>query len=404
MRNRGRRKHYSTLEVLGPEHEFSLVDDRLQAKSVVDQAIKALGNRVANNVSVDGWSFGKELQTHVAELKANEPFRSPKRFEDTMYSAAVRVGDFLRKEFNVSLLGTGMHPFLLLEETGIWRHRDRRIFDALSQVFNLRQHGWLNIQSYQLNLPYADEEDGIWLHNAIVNLVPYLPAVASSSPIIESKVGRFLDNRLYFYGASQREIPSITGDVVPEYVASFEEYWRRVISTYSSDLMVAGAPAVLLNREWINSRGAIFRFDRRAIEIRVMDEQECIKMDVALSCFIRSLLRGWLRDGLVHQSRDILISDYRAIIRDGLSAQVKHPRGKTARDVLLDFLTIARGSSTPDEREYLSLIERRVIQGSLSHMILRDTVKSAGERSFRDSVLEVYLTLIKCLRDNRPYF
>jgi len=321
-----------------------------------------------------------------------------------MYSAAVRVGDFLRKEFNVSLLGTGMHPFLLLEETGIWRHRDRRIFGALSQVFNLRQHGWLNIQSYQLNLPYADEEDGIWLHNAIVNLVPYLPAVASSSPIIESKVGRFLDNRLYFYGASQREIPSITGDVVPEYVASFEEYWRRVISTYSSDLRVAGAPAVLLNREWINSRGAIFRFDRRAIEIRVMDEQECIKMDVALSCFIRALLRGWLRDGLVHQSRDILISDYRAIIRDGLSAQVKHPRGKTARDVLLDFLTIARGSSTPDEREYLSLIERRVIQGSLSHMILRDTVKSAGERSFRDSVLEVYLTLIKCLRDNRPYF
>jgi len=394
---------YRTLEVLGPEHEFSLVDEELRARPIVDQAIRALAGRVVNNVSLDDFSFGKELQTHVAEVKANEPFASPKRFEEVMHGAVTRIGDLLRREFDVSLLGTGMHPFLLLDETGIWRHRDRRIYDALGRIFNMRQHGWLNIQSFQLNLPYRSEDEGVKLHNAIVNLLPYLPAIASSSPIYESKVGRFIDNRLYFYGISQREAPSVTGDVIPEYISSFGEYRRRVIATYTRDLEKAGAPSFLFNKEWINSRGAIFRFDRRAIEIRVMDEQECIKMDVALSCFIRALLRGWMRTGLNYQTHDDLVEDYRAVVKDGLEASVKHPAGGKARDVCLNFLDTARDNAAPEEGDYLGLIEKRITGGNLANLILRDVVQSAMERNFHDSILDVYSTLIKRLRENKPY-
>jgi gamma-glutamyl:cysteine ligase YbdK (ATP-grasp superfamily) len=394
---------YGTLEVLGPEHEFSLVDEELKARPIVDQVIRVLGGRVVNNVSLDGFSFGKELQTHVAEVKANQPFASPKRFEEVMYGAVTQMSDFLKKEFDVALLGTGMHPFLMLDETGIWQHRDRRIYDALGRIFNLRQHGWLNIQSFQLNLPYRNEAEGIKLHNAIVNLLPYLPAIASSSPIYESKVGRFNDNRLYFYGISQREVPSITGDVIPEYISSLEEYRRRVISTYTRDLEKTGAPSFLLNKEWINSRGAIFRFDRRAIEIRVMDEQECIRMDVALSCFVRALIRGWMRNGFTPQFHETLVDDYQSVVKEGLEARVKHPAGQTARDVCLNFLDTMRDNATSEERDYLGLIEKRITGGNLANLILRDVVRSAAEKNFRDSVLEVYSSLIKCLRDNRPY-
>jgi len=394
---------YRTLEVLGPEHEFSLVDEELKARPIVDQAIKALGGRVLNNVSLDGFSFGKELQTHVAEVKANEPFESPKRFEEVMHGAVTRIGDLLRREFDVSLLGTGMHPFLSLDVAGVWRHRDRKIYDALGRIFDLRQHGWLNIQSFQLNLPYRNEAEGVKLHNAIANLLPYLPAIASSSPIYESKVGRFVDNRLYFYEITQREVPSITGDVIPEYVSSFEEYHRRIIATYTADLKKLGASDIILNKEWINSRGAIFRFDRRAIEIRVMDEQECIKMDVALSCFIRALLRGWMRTGLNHLSHDDLVEDYRAVVKYGLEASVKHLAGGKARDVCLNFLDTARDNAAPEERDYLGLIEKRITGGNLANLILRDVVQSAVEKNFHDSVVEVYSTLIKCLRENRPY-
>lgn len=117
---------YRTLEVLRPENEFSLVDKGLQAKKIVDKAIRILAGRVVNNVSLDGFSFGKKLQTHVAEVKANQPFSSPKSFEETMQGAVNKMGNFLRKEFDVFILGTGMHPFLLLDYTSTWRHRNHR--------------------------------------------------------------------------------------------------------------------------------------------------------------------------------------------------------------------------------------------------------------------------------------
>ena len=37
----------------------------------------------------------------------------------------------------------------------------------------------------------------------------------------------------------------------------------------------------------MNSRGAIARFDRNAIEIRVIDVQECPKADLAIAIFIQ---------------------------------------------------------------------------------------------------------------------
>jgi len=388
---------------MGPEHEFSLVDEELRAKPILDEVMKTLAGRVVNNIRNEGFCFGKELQNHVAEVKASVPFESPTCFEETMQNAVASLEEFIQKRFSAYLLGTGMHPFLQLDETRIWRHRDRRIYDALGQIFNMNQHGWLNIQSFQLNLPYKNEAEGLKLHNLIVNLIPYLPAISASSPIYESRVGRFRDNRLHFYGVSQREIPSITGDVVPEYVASFDEYQRRIISAYTSELKQVGAPALLLEKEWINSRGAIFRFDRKAIEIRVMDEQECVKMDVALSCFIRAVLRGWMRTEFRHQSRDVLISNYRAIVKDGLEAIVDHPAGECAREVCLSLLDTATHNATTEENRYLSLIEDRITKGNLANLILRDVVISASERNFHDSVVEVYLRLVKCLQTNMPY-
>ncbi len=388
---------------MGPEHEFSLVDEELKVKPIVDKIMKSLAGRIVNNICKEGFCFGKELQAHVSEVKASIPFESPLRFEETMQKAVSSLEEIVQKRFDAYLLGTGMHPFLLLNETRIWQHRDRRIYDALSQIFNMNQHGWLNIQSFQLNLPYRSESEGIRLHNLIVNLIPYLPAISASSPIYESRVGRLKDNRLHFYGVSQKEIPSITGDVVPEYIASFDEYQRRIISAYTSELKRADAPALLLGKEWINSRGAIFRFDRKAIEIRVMDEQECIKMDVALSCFIRAVLRGWMGSEFNHQPRDVLINNYQAIVKDGLEAAVDHPAGKNAREVCLSLLDTANDNATTEEKKYLTLIEDRIARGNLSNLILRDVVIFASERNFHDSVAEVYRRLIKCLQSNTPY-
>ena len=82
------------------------------------------------------------------EIKANAPFKSPEVFEETMQSAVVTLLNFLGKKYHARLLGTGMHPLLRLEETSVWPHRHRKIYREYSKVFNLKQHGWLNIKVF----------------------------------------------------------------------------------------------------------------------------------------------------------------------------------------------------------------------------------------------------------------
>jgi gamma-glutamyl:cysteine ligase YbdK (ATP-grasp superfamily) len=370
----------------------------------VDRIIKDFCGRIVNFVEQPTFTFGKELQLHVMEIKPNKPFRSPKTFEETMQKAVLTLLDFLESKYKAHLLGTGMHPLLRLEDTGIWPHRHRQIYQVLGRIFNLKQHGWLNIQSFQLNIPYQGEEKAVLMHNVLANLCAYLPAISASSPVYEGKFGELVDNRLHFYIMNQRETPSVTGDVVPEYVSSLRQYRKEIIGKYSQDLASAGTDKCLLFKDWINSRGAIFRFDRKAIEIRIMDEQECIKSDVALSCFIRAVLSGLMTEKTQLLPHEALVKDYNAVIKSGLDAKVSHPNGQTARQVCRYLFHIAQENASAEEKEYLPIIRRRIEHGSLSEIIRERVRRKAQKTDFKEAILSVYSALVKNLRENQPYF
>ncbi|MEM2916830.1 MAG: glutamate-cysteine ligase family protein, partial [Candidatus Bathyarchaeia archaeon] len=337
-----------------------MVDERLKPLPIVDKIIKDYHGRIVNFVKQPTFTFGKELQLHVMEIKPNKPFRSPEVFEETLQNAVSTIQDFIEKNYAAHLLGTGMHPTLKLEETKIWPHRDKRIYQAFGKLFDLKQHGWLNIQSFQLNIPYFNEERAIHLHNLLANICAYLPAITASSPIYEEKMGDYVDNRLYFYMKNQEKIPSITGDLIPEYVSSSNQYKKEIIEKYTLDLSKAGANECLLHKDWVNSRGVTLRFDRKAIEIRVMDEQECIKSDVALGCFIRALLRGLTtKNNTQLLPHNLLVKDFNAVIKQGLKAKVSHPKGPTAQHVCNYFYHVAWENATQEEKKYLPNIEKR---------------------------------------------
>jgi gamma-glutamyl:cysteine ligase YbdK (ATP-grasp superfamily) len=388
---------------MGPEHEFSLVNQELKPLPVSDKIIKSYFGKINNFVEQPTFTFGKELQLHVMELKANSPFKSPTEFEETMQSAVNTLSGIVEKH-GAWLLGTGMHPLLQLKDTRIWSHYHKKIYQEFGKFFNLNQHGWLNIQSFHLNLSYQTEADGIQIHNQLANLSAYLPAIAASSPIYEGKTGPDIDNRLQFYKINQKEIPTITGEVIPEYVSSFSQYKHDVIEQYSKDLALAGASKIVLNREWINSRGVIFRFDRRALEVRVMDEQECIKSDVALSCFVRASIRGLIALKAELLPHDLLVKDFNMIVKDGLKAQVSSPYGKTARQVCTHYLNLAFEYADGDEKKYLWILKKRIEKGSLSEIIRNRVLKRAEKTDFHEAVVNVYSTLINCLSDNEPCF
>ncbi len=389
--------------MLGPEHEFSIVNDQLKPLPIVDKITKDFHGRIVNSVQLPAFTFGKELQTHVLEVRPNEPFESPVQFEETMQDAVSTLHEHLRTKYSARLLGTGMHPTLMLKDAQVWPHRHKQIYEALGRIFNLRRHGWLNIQSYQLNLPYGNEDSGVLLHNVLANLCAFLPAVAASSSVYEGGLGKDVDNRLKFYQKNQKEIPSVTADIVPEYVSSFAEYRDKIIGKYSSDLAAVGADELLLNKEWINSRGVIFRFDRRALEIRVMDEQECIKSDVALSCYVRAAARGLVGES-VFASHETLVNNLRSTIADGLNARVMSDHGQTARDVCRYFLRVAKKNANDEEEKYLSLIGKRIEKGSLAEIIRERIRRKSQKTQFEEAIIGVYLELVESLIDNEPYF
>lgn len=388
--------------MLGPEHELSLVDPELKVLPISDKVIKAYRGKTINFVELSSFTFGKELQLHVMELKANEPFKSPIQFEETMQNGVLTLSQIVQKH-GANLLGTGMHPLLNLKDTAVWPHYHRKIYCEFGKIFNIKQHGWLNIQSFHLNLPFQKEADGVQMHNLLANLCTYLPAVSASSPIYEGKLGGDVDNRLEFYKINQKEIPSITADVIPEYTNSFSRYRQEVIVQYSEELQRAGADKSVLWREWVNSRGVIFRFDRSALEVRVMDEQECIKSDVALSCFIRAALRGLMAQKAELLPHNILVHDFNAVIRDGLNAKVSNPNAKTAKQVCQSYLDLAYVYADEDEKRYLWLIKKRLEDGSLSNVIREHVLRRAEKTDLHEAIVDVYSKLIKCLYANEPY-
>ena len=388
---------------MGPEHEFSLVNQELKPLPISDKIIKSYCGKIINFVELPTFTFGKELQLHVMELKANSPFKSPTEFEETMQSAVATLSGIVEKH-GARLLGTGMHPLLQLKDTGVWSHYHKKIYREFGKFFNLDQHGWLNVQSFHLNLPYQTEADAIQIHNQLASLSTYLPAIAASSPIYDGKTGPDIDNRLQFYKINQKEIPTITGEVIPEYASSIDQYKHEVIERYSQDLAEAGATKTLLHREWVNSRGVIFRFDRHALEVRVMDEQECIKSDVALSCFVRAAIRGLIALKAKLLQHDLLVKDFNRVVKEGLNALVSNPYGKTARQVCQHYLNLAFEYADEDEKKYLWIIKKRLENGCLSEIIRNRVLKRAEKTDFHEAVVNVYSTLIKRLSDNEPYF
>jgi len=405
---------YRTLEVIGPEHEFSVNTHGLAHLSIVDKIIKDKRGRLANSVNLGKFAISKELQKHVLEFKATRPFYTPEEFDEVMYAGLEQLLEHLNKKYDAFLLGTGIHPLATLDRIEIWDHYNNRIYQAFGKLFDMKQHGWLNIQSFHLNLPYTNEKDCFAQYNAIANFLPYLPALAASSPVYEGKFAEYVDQRMFFYPLNQKEVPAISGKIIPEYAENFAEWRRNTIDAYSEELRRLGGPEFLM-AEWLNSRGLIIRQDRRALEIRVMDEQECIKSDVALASFVRALIRKMLQDGNEGYTRapfETLVEDYNNVIKYGLEAKVKAPQFyqdgsneiRSAREVLKKLVEMANEYATIEEKKYLDIIRKRIEKGNLSNVIRKKIEEMSKSKDFREAIIEVYEKLSFHLERNEPLY
>lgn len=404
---------YRLFEVTGIELEYPVVDAELRPQPLVESLFRKLAGRPTSEVEHGDVVFSNELAAHVFEAKTSGPERSLPVIERKLASGLRDVNDVLRREWGARLLPTGMHPFMNSAEGRIWPRAGKEIYQAHDRLFDLRGHGWMNVQSCHINLPFGTEAETVLLHNAICCLLPYLPALAASSPIFDGKLGPAVDNRLAFYRTNQARFPRIAGDVIPEYMESFQQYRQDVLNAIYRDLRkVPGAER--LRHEWINSRGAIVRFYRDAIEIRVLDTQECPQMDLALVSFVRAALKYMvtaLKEGaMTLPAHGALVDDYNRVVSHGSAAQVAAPhlhsllavKRPALGDVLGALLQRVEPLVPKREKAYVPLVGRLIEHGNLSERI-RTKVRGVPARSRAAETREIYEQLAVSLETNTPW-
>ncbi|HLJ12690.1 MAG TPA: glutamate-cysteine ligase family protein [Planctomycetaceae bacterium] len=276
----------------GVELEYMIVDQAtLSVRPVADALLGAAAGDLSGEVDRGEIGWSNELVAHVIELKVNRPAERLDRLPEQFQKNICEVNELLAAQ-GARLMPSGMHPWMNPErETRLWPHEYGEVYQAFDRIFGCRGHGWANLQSLHLNLPFADDDEFARLHAAVRLVLPILPALAASSPIVEGKLTGLLDNRLEAYRTNSSKIARVAGRVIPEAAFSRSEYQAQILEPLYAEIAPHDQAGVLRN-EWLNARGAIARFSRNTIEIRVLDVQECPLADLAICAAVVAVLRS----------------------------------------------------------------------------------------------------------------
>lgn len=258
----------------GIELEYMIVDrDTLAVLPIADRLLQELAGRQAAEVQCGRLAWSNELALHVIELKNASPEPELESLPALFQSEVRRINGMLGT-MNARLMPTAMHPWMNPRtETRLWPHDHADIYRNYDRIFDCSRHGWSNLQSMHLNLPFTGDAEFARLHAAIRLILPILPALVASSPIAEGHFSGFLDYRMENYRTHQMAVPSTIGQVIPDTIHDSKSYQHLVLAPMYREIEMLD-PDGVLQHEWLNVRAAVARFVRHAIEIRIIDAQE----------------------------------------------------------------------------------------------------------------------------------
>jgi len=402
----------------GIELEYMLVDRQsLDVRSIADiilpnarREVAATGARAETHGAID-WS--NELALHVIEIKNICP--GPLMGLAEIFQKQISLLDTGLKAHNACLMPTAMHPWMdPTRETKLWPDDNEEIYTTFHRLFNCKRHAWSNIQSMHVNLPFADDRQFERLLAAVRLVLPLLPAIAASSPVADGVSSGYMDYRMHVYRGQTPRQPAIAGSIVPEVVRSRNEQEVAILEPMFAEIEPED-PKHRLRFEWLNSRGAIPRFDRNAIEIRVMDMQECPQADLALAAlvidFTHLLYTGELSDLQTqqalptHRLSEVLTACSRdaeqTYIDDAHYLSVLGFPGKrcSARELWYYISETLLSHGAAHLHLWQNHLQLILQQGSLARRIMHAL---KGEMS-RVALHAVYAHLASCLRDGKTF-
>ncbi len=391
---------YHLFEVFGIELEYMLINkSSFKVNPIVDQLFISKNGEITSDIENGKIEWSNELVAHVVELKTNGPTGDIENL-DLLFAENIKEVNLLLKKKNTMLLPSAAHPLMHPEtETKLWKHSSSKIYALYNRIFDCSGHGWSNVQSMHINLPFFDDAEFEKLHAAVRLLLPIIPALSASSPIFEGKDTGFKDARMQVYKTNQKEIPQMTGKVIPEQVFSKDDYHKTIFEPINKAIKPHDTENIL-DHHFLNSRGAIARFDRNAIEIRVIDVQECPKADLAIAIFIIECLKLLVSEELIsiedqkkwHENELFEIFD--SIIKDAENTKISNK----------DYLKIFGLSQTIEVKEIwrilFSKVKKNIAEkhqqsikfllnnGSLSTRILKAVGNDFSEENIKKTYFE----------------
>lgn len=400
---------------VGLELEYMIVDrETLDVSPIADKLLYAAAGDYSGEAEIGELAWSNELILHVIELKTNGPANVVAGLSDS-FSADVRTINDLLEPMGAQLMPTAMHPWMEpLREARLWPHDNSPIYKAYDRIFDCRGHGWSNLQSVHLNLPFHGDDEFARLHAAIRLVLPILPALAASSPIFEGRIAGPLDNRLEVYRTNQKKVPSLTGRVIPEPVFTRHAYQRELLGLLYRDI-APHDPGQILRHEWLNSRGAIARFERDTIEIRVIDIQECPAADMAIAALVVRTLKSLVAEkwsDLAAQEawpiaplEEIFLSavanaDQAPIRNKKYLAMFGYENGDTTAGEIWAHLLAEARKANEDPPEIYNPIDAIVKEGPLARRILRALEPPTN----REKLKSIYGRMCDCLAQNKMFF
>ncbi|PRX49824.1 carboxylate-amine ligase [Salegentibacter salegens] len=400
---------YHLFEVFGIELEYMLVESSsFKVNPIVDQLFISKNGEITSDIENGEIEWSNELVAHVVELKTNGPTGDVEHL-DLLFAENIKEVNKLLKEKNSRLLPSAAHPLMKPEtETELWKHSSSKIYALYSRIFDCSGHGWSNVQSMHINLPFFDDVEFEKLHAAIRLLLPIIPALSASSPIFEGKDTGFKDARMHVYKTNQKEIPEMTGKVIPEQVFSKDDYYKTIFEPINKEIKPHDTENIL-DHHFLNSRGAIARFDRNAIEIRVIDVQECPKADMAIAIFIIECLKLLVSEDLIsiddqkkwHENELFEIFD--AVIKDAENTRITNKKylkifglSQTIeiKEIWRILFSKVKRNIAPKHQESIKFL---LNNGSLSTRIL----KALNDDFSEQNIKKTYFRLADCLEENK---
>ncbi|MBW2542633.1 MAG: glutamate--cysteine ligase [Deltaproteobacteria bacterium] len=401
-------------EGFGVELEYMIVDPvELSVRPIADALLHSVAGAYESEIENGDVAWSNELALHVFELKTNGPAPALVGLAEAFQRNVCEIDERLAP-LGGSLLPGATHPWMdPASEFVRWPHEYGEIYAAFDRIFSCVGHGWSNLQSVHLNLPFAGDEEFGRLHAAIRVLLPILPALAASSPIMDGAPTGLMDTRLSVYRSNAQRVPSVSGQVIPEPVFDIRSYHSEILERIYRDLEPHD-PEGILRHEWVNARGCIARFDRNAIEIRVLDTQECPAADMAVVAAATAVTRGLVDEALSSGAaqRGIQTANLVRILgettRDADGARIDDPEylalfgwrnGACSAGELWQSLIENCVARDAVAAPCIGPLETILAEGCLARRILR----RLGGGFDRDRLHGVYRELADCLAVGEPF-